>query len=212
MRMKKITYSVMSVLCSAFVTVLSFVGCKTSQTATPKYTEKMYGPPPVTIEETQAREAYLRAEEERLRAEEARLAEEARQRALREKEMNTVYGPPVVGPYDHDWREARPDADGIYDVVEEMPRFPGGDNALFNWIEDNLRYPEKAAKDDIHGRVIVSFVVKADGKLDGVMVRRSVHPALEDEAIRLVKAMPKWEPGRQRGEAVPVRYFIPIKF
>lgn len=209
--MKKITYSVMSVLCSAFVTVLSFVGCKTSQTATPKYTEKMYGPPPVTIEETQAREAYLRAEEERLRAEADRLKEEARQRAQREK-IKVVYGPPVVGPYDQDWREARPDADGIYDIVEEMPRFPGGERAMFDWMDEHQRYPEEARKEDIHGRVIVSFVVKKDGKLDGVMVKRSVHPALEAEAIRLVKAMPKWEPGRQNGEVVPVRYFIPIKF
>lgn len=186
MRMKKRLYSVMNVLCSGVVTALGIVGCKTPQTIVPKYSEKMYGPPPVIIKE--------------------------RVDTIIREEIKTVYGPPVVDDRFREWADVRPDADGVYDVAEVMPQFPGGDQAMVMWICEHLRYPEKAAKEDIHGRVIVSFVVKTDGTLDGVTVRRPLHPQLDAEAIRVVKAMPKWEPGRHRGEVVPVRYFIPIKF
>lgn len=126
--------------------------------------------------------------------------------------QKVIYGPPVVDDRFHNWRDARPDADGIYDVVETMPQFPGGESAMMDWIIDHLRYPKKAQKEDAHGRVMVSFIVRENGSLDGVMVMRPVHPSLDAEAIRLVKAMPKWEPGHQLDELVPVRYFIPIRF
>ncbi len=100
----------------------------------------------------------------------------------------------------------------VFMVVEEMPKFPGGDKALMAYLSENIRYPINAIKKGISGRVVVSFVVGKDGTLRDFNVVRSVDPELDAEALRVTKAMPKWEPGRQRGKNVSVKYTIPITF
>lgn len=102
--------------------------------------------------------------------------------------------------------------DKVYDVVEEMPSFVGGNSALIDYIKNNLRYPLVAKENGVQGRVLVSFVVEKDGSLSGVKVVRSVDPSLEKEAKRLVEAMPKWNAGKQNGSCVRVRYNVPISF
>ena len=100
----------------------------------------------------------------------------------------------------------------VFEVVEVMPEFPGGMNALMKYLSQNIKYPAEAHAKDIQGRVIVSFVVRKDGSIDGAKVVRSVDPYLDAEAMRVVAAMPKWEPGKQRGEAVNVRFTVPVMF
>ena len=99
-----------------------------------------------------------------------------------------------------------------FDVVEQMPQFPGGPAALMEYLSKNVRYPEEAHKKGTEGRVIATFVVEKDGSISDVTIRRSVSPELDDEALRVVNSMPKWTPGKQRGEAVRVKYTIPITF
>lgn len=100
----------------------------------------------------------------------------------------------------------------IFQVVEQLPEFPGGDEALFKYLSDNLVYPDRAREAGIEGRVMVGFVVEPDGRISNVKVVRSKAAALDEEAIRVVKAMPKWKAGKQRGKAVRVQYQIPITF
>lgn len=100
----------------------------------------------------------------------------------------------------------------VFDVVEQMPQFPGGMPALMKWLQDNMKYPKEAQDAKQQGRVIVSFVVEKDGSITNVRVVKSVAPALDEEAIRVVKAMPKWNPGMQNGEPVRVNYTVPISF
>ncbi|MCX6325303.1 MAG: energy transducer TonB [Bacteroidia bacterium] len=97
-------------------------------------------------------------------------------------------------------------------VVEEMPRFPGGDSALLAYISQNTKYPESAKANNIEGRVIVRFCVTDSGGIDRVSVLKGVDPELDAEAIRVVKSLPKWKPGKQGGKAVPVWYMVPISF
>ena len=99
-----------------------------------------------------------------------------------------------------------------FDVVEQMPQFPGGMPALMKWLQDNMKYPKEAQDAKQQGRVIVSFVVEKDGSITNVRVVKSVTPSLDEEAIRVVKAMPKWNPGMQNGEPVRVNYTVPISF
>lgn len=106
----------------------------------------------------------------------------------------------------------RDDEKRIFDIVEQMPSFVGGNEKLMEYITNNLQYPETAKKNDIQGRVIISFVVEEDGSVSNVKVNKSVDPALDAEAVRLVESMPKWEPGRQNGETVRARYSLPISF
>lgn len=104
------------------------------------------------------------------------------------------------------------DTDKIYEQVEEMPSFPGGSNALLSFIAANLKYPVVAQENGIQGRVIVKFVVDKDGRITDVEITRSVDPTLDKEAMRIVKAMPKWKPGKLKGNCVRVKYTIPIVF
>ena len=96
-------------------------------------------------------------------------------------------------------------------VVEEMPQFPGGNEAMQKYIAENLKYPKTAIKGE-QGRVIVSFVINKRGKVGDVKLIRSVSPELDAEAVRVIQDMPDWIPGKQRGKAVNVRYTIPIVF
>ena len=103
--------------------------------------------------------------------------------------------------------------DDIFDVVEEMPVFPGGQTGLMEFIAKNLRYPVKAQKEGIQGRVIARFIVEKDGSVSNLAVaRRSVSSELDAEAIRVLSTMPKWTPGKQRGKEVRVKYTVPIAF
>ena len=104
--------------------------------------------------------------------------------------------------------------DVIFVVVETMPEFPGGQQALFKYLNDNLKYPVIAQENGIQGTVTCQFTVNKDGSIvDVVAVRNSSgDPSLEKEAIRVVKSMPKWNPGKQRGQAVRVKYTLPVKF
>ena len=109
---------------------------------------------------------------------------------------------------------ARPAApvDRIFDMVEQQASFPGGQGALMRWIADNLTYPEEAQENQIEGRVIIRFVINKDGSVSSPVVMRGVDKALDREAIRLVRKMPKWTPGRTNGEIVRSYYVLPIVF
>ena len=98
------------------------------------------------------------------------------------------------------------------DVIEQQPYFPGGQQALLDFLRENTKYPEQAKKDSIEGRVVLSFVVETDGSITEPKVVRSVHPLLDEEALRVAKLMPKWEPGYQNGIPVRVKYNIPVTF
>ena len=104
------------------------------------------------------------------------------------------------------------DENYIYDVVEQMPSFPGGQNKMLDYLEQNMRYPVIAEENGIQGRVVITFVVERDGSIDNVIVARSVDPSLDKEATRLVKRMPKWNSGKQNGKAVRTKYTIPVDF
>ena len=99
-----------------------------------------------------------------------------------------------------------------FDVVEQMPQFPGGLAELMQFLGQNVRYPEEAHKNNIQGRVIVTFVVEKDGSISEAHVAKSVDPLLDAEALRVVNSMPNWLPGRQNGEPVRVKYTVPITF
>ena len=103
-------------------------------------------------------------------------------------------------------------AEEVFMVVENMPEFPGGTAELMKFLAQNIKYPVEAQQKGEQGRVIVQFVVGKDGKLSDIKIMRSISPALDAEAIRVVKAMPDWKPGTQRGQAVAVKYTIPISF
>lgn len=102
--------------------------------------------------------------------------------------------------------------DHVYDVVEQMPSFPGGISQALLFIQRNLRYPAVAKKEGIQGRVILTFVVETDGRLTHVVVRKSISPSIDEEAVRIVKSMPRWIPGKQNGIPVRVKYTLPILF
>ena len=100
----------------------------------------------------------------------------------------------------------------IYDVVEQYPEFPGGYKALTQWINDNMKYSAEAVMKGVEGRVIVQFIIRPTGKVTNAKVARGIDPSLDEEALRLVRSMPDWTPGRQNGRTVNVRYTLPITF
>ena len=104
------------------------------------------------------------------------------------------------------------DSDGVYLMPDQLPEFPGGIQAMMKFLSTNIKYPVEAQKKGISGRVIVQFVIMEDGTLDQAKVIRGVDPLLDEEALRVVKSMPKWKPGMDRGEAVKVRFTAPIMF
>ncbi len=100
----------------------------------------------------------------------------------------------------------------VHYIVEQMPSFPGDDDAFFKFLGENLVYPQRAIEVGIYGRVVVGFVVEPDGRITNVEVVRSKALVLDEEAVRVVKMMPKWNPGKQQGKAVRVKYQVPIDF
>jgi len=101
---------------------------------------------------------------------------------------------------------------GVYDNIEEMPEFPGGDTGLREFIAQSVRYPKAAMQKSLQGKVFVSFVILEDGQLANIAIAKGVHPLLDAEAIRVVQQMPKWKPGQYGGKAVKVRYTVPFNF
>ena len=97
-------------------------------------------------------------------------------------------------------------------MVEQKPEFPGGEAAMYKWLGDNIVYPSAASEEGVQGRVVGEFVVGKDGSITNVRVVRPRHPALDKEALRVVKAMPKWVPGRNNGQPVKVTYTLPVTF
>ena len=100
----------------------------------------------------------------------------------------------------------------IFRSAEQMPQFPGGEAALKKYLKSHMNYPARAARNNIQGKVIVQFVVKRNGQIGVVNVVHSVDKDLDSEAVRLVKSMPKFIPGRQGGKAVDVLYTLPVTF
>lgn len=124
-----------------------------------------------------------------------------------EKDVEVVIAPPVEAPVEEEEEEV------VFVVVETMPEFPGGQQALFKYLSENVKYPVIAQENGIQGRVICQFVVNKDGAIvDVEVVRSGGDPSLDKEAVRVIKSMPKWNPGKQRGKAVRVKYTVPVNF
>ena len=100
----------------------------------------------------------------------------------------------------------------VFDVVEQMPSYPGGTGALMSYLNSNIKYPVVAQENGVQGRVIVGFVVERDGSITDVNILKSVDPSLDREAARVVRSMPRWTPGKQNGQAVRVKYNVPVTF
>ena len=100
----------------------------------------------------------------------------------------------------------------VFDVVEVMPQFPGGDAELMKYLNTHIKYPAIAEENGVQGRVVCTFVVERDGSITDVKVMKSVDPSLDKEAIRVLKSMPKWIPGKQNGSAVRVKFTVPVTF
>ncbi|MBP7219855.1 MAG: energy transducer TonB [Paludibacteraceae bacterium] len=123
-----------------------------------------------------------------------------------DKNKKVVIQAPIAAPVED------PEENRIHVVVERMPEFPGGEAAMSQFINRTIRYPVIAQENGIQGRVVVQFVVNTDGKIVDVEVVRGVEESLDKEAVRVVKAMPPWNPGRQGGKNVRVKYTLPIRF
>lgn len=121
-------------------------------------------------------------------------------------------GPVVSGPVGPVMAAEEGDEGEVFQVVEQMPEFPGGMDKLMEYLSKNIKYPSIAQENNIQGRVIVEFVVNKDGSIVEPKVMRSVDTSLDNEAMRVIKSMPKWNPGKQRGKAVRVRYTVPVFF
>lgn len=102
--------------------------------------------------------------------------------------------------------------DSIYEHPDQLATYKGGTQAMMTFVMKNVHYPKTAIKQGIQGRVLVEFVVRKDGSITDVKVHKSVHPDLDKEAVRVVKSMPKWNPGKDKGKYVNVHYVMPIEF
>jgi TonB family protein len=105
-----------------------------------------------------------------------------------------------------------PDSARVYDVVEKMPMFPGGTDALMKYLATHIIYPAQAKKDGIQGKVYAQFIINTDGSISGIRILKGVSPSLDAEVIRILKSMPKWTPGEEKGKKVRVKYALPVKF
>ena len=124
----------------------------------------------------------------------------------------------VVGNVDEEILQPEPPAVGenqltlMGDVVEQMPSFPGGPQALLNYLSEHINYPEGYEETCVQGRVVITFVVEKDGSLSDITVVKSLEKAFDEEALRAVKSMPNWIPGMQDGKPVRVKYTVPVNF
>lgn len=108
--------------------------------------------------------------------------------------------------------ESAPDPNEPLTVVEEMPEFPGGQEAMMKYLSGQLKYPEEAVENGVQGAVFVTFVVERDGRISEVKVLRGIGAGCDEESERVVKGMPNWKPGKQNGKLVRTRYNLPIRF
>lgn len=122
-----------------------------------------------------------------------------------EKAVEVKYTPVVV-------EEEEPEEQQIFQIVEEMPEFPGGMGECLKFLMKNAKYPTISQENGVQGKVSVKFVIEKDGSIADPVVVRGVDPYLDKEALRVVKSMPKWEPGKQRGKPVRVSYTVPVIF
>lgn len=125
---------------------------------------------------------------------------------LQEDDAKTATAPPPPPPI------RRSASDEVYNVVKHQPEFPGGNSALMEWLSKNINYPRTAQENGIQGRVITNFIIEKDGSISDVRITRGVDTSLDEEAIRVVKSMPHWNPGVHNGEMVRVRYTLPIVY
>ena len=102
--------------------------------------------------------------------------------------------------------------DKVIEKAEVMPQFPGGDQAMMDFVAKNVQYPEEAKEKEISGRVMVGFIVEKDGSISDVKVVKGIGGGCDEEAVRVVKAMPKWKPGKEKGKPVRVSYMMPFTF
>ncbi|NLY24194.1 MAG: energy transducer TonB [Bacteroidales bacterium] len=123
-----------------------------------------------------------------------------------QRQMEAYVPPPPPKPKQEEVTEE------IFVVVENQPEFPGGNTAMMKFLGDNIKYPVIAQENGIQGRVICNFVVEKDGSITDVQVVRGVDPSLDREAVRVIQQMPRWKPGKQRGQAVRVRFTLPVVF
>lgn len=156
-------------------------------------------PPPPPVEETP--EIIQVVEEEVETRFEINVEDDQSQR-----QVQTYIPPPPPQPKEEEVTEE------IFVVVEEQPEYPGGNAAMMRFLSDNIRYPVIAQENGIQGRVICNFVVERDGSITDVQVVRGVDPSLDKEAVRVIQQMPRWKPGKQRGQAVRVRFTLPVVF
>lgn len=112
----------------------------------------------------------------------------------------------------HSYSNAQTNKDEILIFAEQMPEFPGGQEAMMKYFSKNVVYPKKAKENKIEGRVIGKFVVRNDGSIDSVEVLKGVNTEIDAEFVRVVKAMPKWEPGKQNGKNIAVKFTLPMLF
>ena len=153
-------------------------------------------PPPPAVQEVEV----LNVVEDNVETESIEVTSE-------ETEQEVVIAAPVEAPEEEEEEEV------VFVVVEKMPEFPGGQQALFKYLSENVKYPVIAQENGIQGRVICQFVVNRDGSIvDVEVVRSGGDPSLDKEAIRVIKSMPKWKPGQQRGKPVRVKYTVPVNF
>ena len=122
------------------------------------------------------------------------------------RQLDTYVPPPPPKPKQEEV------TDEIFVVVENQPEFPGGNTAMMKFLSENIKYPVIAQENGIQGRVICNFVVERDGSITDVQVVRGVDPSLDREAMRVINEMPRWKPGKQRGQAVRVRFTLPVVF
>ena len=124
-----------------------------------------------------------------------------------DKETEVVIAAPVEAPVEEEEEEV------VFVVVESMPEFPGGQQALFKYLSENVKYPVIAQENGIQGKVICQFTVNKDGSIVDIQVVRSAgDKSLDKEAVRVIQSMPKWKPGKQRGKPVRVKYTVPVNF
>lgn len=128
------------------------------------------------------------------------------------KSLGSAPPPPPPPPAYSKSREEMKNTNEVFVVVEKQPEFPGGTQALMKFINENVNYPREAQENGIQGRPIVNFIVEKDGTINDVKIVRSVDPLLDAEALRVAESMPKWSPGKQKGQPVRVRYTLPLVF
>jgi protein TonB len=138
--------------------------------------------------------------------------EEAPQIFEQDFQEEMVIDEPVYTPAPEKPKEPEPEEPDFFVVVEDMPQYPGGEAAMYKWLGKNIKYPQVAKENGIEGKVYVQFIIDEKGKVRDAKVVRGIGGGCDEEALRVVKEMPEWKPGKQRGKPVRVQFTIPIHF